>query len=60
MLENAYKLQEKVTVNPPTIFNDLKEHWSEKYVNILVELGISSGYGNVESSLIKRLLVLKL
>ncbi|MGY3414185.1 N-acetylmuramoyl-L-alanine amidase [Bacillus mycoides] len=46
MLVNAYKLQEKVTVNPPTIFNDLKEHWSEKYVNILVELGISSGYGN--------------
>ncbi|HHT7188864.1 TPA: S-layer homology domain-containing protein [Bacillus cereus] len=46
MLVNAYKLQEKVTGNPPTLFNDLKNHWSEKYVNILVELGISSGYGD--------------
>ncbi|MEI5889902.1 S-layer homology domain-containing protein [Bacillus luti] len=46
MLVNAYKLQEKVTENPPTVFKDLKEHWSEKHVNILVELGISSGYGD--------------
>ena len=46
MLVNAYKLQEKVTGNPPTVFNDLKDHWSEKYVNILVALGISNGYGD--------------
>ncbi len=32
MLVNAYKLQEKVTENPPTVFKDLKEHWSEKHV----------------------------
>ncbi|MCU5208853.1 S-layer homology domain-containing protein [Bacillus paranthracis] len=46
MLVNAYKLDGKVTGNPPTVFSDLNGHWGEKYVNILVELGISNGYGD--------------
>lgn len=46
MLVNAYHLQEKVAGNPPTLFNDVKGHWGEKYVNTLVELGVSNGYGD--------------
>ena len=46
MLVHAYKLEDKIHGNVPTVFSDLKGHWGEKQVNILVGLGISKGYGD--------------
>ncbi|MGE6344470.1 S-layer homology domain-containing protein [Bacillus mycoides] len=43
MLVQAYQLDSKVNGELPTLFNDVKDHWGEKFINILVELGISSG-----------------
>ncbi|MBE7121585.1 S-layer homology domain-containing protein [Bacillus cereus] len=43
MLVQAYQLDSKVNGELPTLFNDVKGHWGEKFINILVELGISSG-----------------
>ncbi|MEK0223355.1 S-layer homology domain-containing protein [Bacillus proteolyticus] len=43
MLVEAYQLDSKVNGELPTLFNDVKDHWGEKFINILVELGISSG-----------------
>ncbi|MES5891909.1 MULTISPECIES: S-layer homology domain-containing protein [Bacillus cereus group] len=43
MLVQAYQLDLKVNGELPTLFNDVKDHWGEKFINILVELGISSG-----------------
>ncbi|PDY84106.1 S-layer homology domain-containing protein [Bacillus cereus] len=43
MLVRAYQLDSKVNGELPTLFNDVKDHWGEKSINILVELGISNG-----------------
>jgi uncharacterized protein YvpB len=43
ILVQAYQLDSKVNGELPTLFNDVKGHWGEKFINILVELGISSG-----------------
>ncbi|OQR54008.1 S-layer protein [Bacillus sp. CDB3] len=43
MLVRAYQLDSKVNGELPTLFNDVKNHWGEKSINILVELGISNG-----------------
>lgn len=43
MLVQAYQLDSKVNGELPTLFNDVKDHWGKKFINILVELGISSG-----------------
>ncbi|PET32149.1 N-acetylmuramoyl-L-alanine amidase [Bacillus anthracis] len=46
MLVNAYKLQNKSTNNGQSKFEDLKEHWGEKFANILIDLKISVGTDN--------------
>ena len=43
MLVQAYQLDSKVNGDLPTVFNDVKDHWGEKSINILAELGISNG-----------------
>ncbi|PFJ89948.1 N-acetylmuramoyl-L-alanine amidase [Bacillus cereus] len=45
MLAHSYNLDKKSTELLPTVFQDLKGHWSEKSANLLVALGISAGYG---------------
>ncbi len=45
MLVHSYQLNKKATELLPTVFQDLKGHWSEKSANILVALRISAGYG---------------
>ncbi|MGN4583098.1 S-layer homology domain-containing protein [Bacillus cereus group sp. MYBK38-2] len=43
MLVQAYQLDKKVNEELPTLFADVKDHWGEKFINILVGMGISSG-----------------
>ncbi|AFQ12321.1 TPA: S-layer homology domain-containing protein [Bacillus pacificus] len=43
MVANAYKLENKVTKNSVTTFEDLKGHWGERYANILIQTEISKG-----------------
>ncbi|MDA2781346.1 S-layer homology domain-containing protein [Bacillus cereus group sp. Bc002] len=43
MLVQAYQLEKKVHEELPTLFPDVKDHWGEKFINILVGMGISSG-----------------
>ena len=43
MVANAYKLENKVTKNSVTTFEDLKGHWGERYANILIQTEISEG-----------------
>lgn len=43
MLVQAYQLDKKVNEELPTLFTDVKDHWGEKFINILVGMGISSG-----------------
>ncbi len=43
MVANAYKLENKVTKNSITTFEDLKGHWGERYANILIQTEISKG-----------------
>ncbi|MES5952196.1 S-layer homology domain-containing protein [Bacillus fungorum] len=43
MLVQAYQLDKKVNNELPTLFTDVKDHWGEKFINILVSMGISSG-----------------
>ncbi|PES79322.1 cell wall hydrolase [Bacillus anthracis] len=43
MVANAYKLENKVTKNSLTTFEDLKGHWGERYANILIQTEISKG-----------------
>ncbi len=40
MLVHSYNLDKKATEKLPTVFRDLKGHWSEKSANLLVALGI--------------------
>ncbi|MGQ7041133.1 S-layer homology domain-containing protein [Bacillus cereus group sp. Bce003] len=43
MLVQAYQLEKKVHEELSTLFPDVKDHWGEKFINILVSMGISSG-----------------
>ncbi|MCU5691122.1 S-layer homology domain-containing protein [Bacillus cereus] len=43
MVANAYKLENIVTKNSVTTFEDLKGHWGERYANILIQTDISKG-----------------
>ncbi|HDR6311061.1 TPA: S-layer homology domain-containing protein [Bacillus cereus] len=43
MLVQAYQLDKKVNNELPTLFKDVKDHWGEKFINILVSMGISGG-----------------
>ncbi|HDR4420650.1 TPA: S-layer homology domain-containing protein [Bacillus cereus] len=43
MLVQAYQLDKKVNNELPTLFTDVKGHWGEKFINILVSMGISGG-----------------
>ncbi|WP_235607879.1 S-layer homology domain-containing protein, partial [Bacillus cereus] len=43
MLVQAYQLDKKINNELPTLFTDVKDHWGEKFINILVSMGISSG-----------------
>ncbi|MDA2607988.1 S-layer homology domain-containing protein [Bacillus cereus] len=46
MLVNAYKLQSTAHDNDQSKFEDLKGHWGEKFVNVLIDLKISNGTDN--------------
>ena len=39
----SLSIREKVHEELPTLFPDVKDHWGEKFINILVGMGISSG-----------------
>ncbi|MGH0880652.1 S-layer homology domain-containing protein [Bacillus paranthracis] len=43
MLVQAYQLEKKVHEELSSLFPDVKDHWGEKFINILVSMGISSG-----------------